>query len=103
MLDWKFFVLERPEPGPCEEPLCESREADILCDLCNKQCCKRHSYDWSYPTARGYDHPAQKIICVDCANSLRDGENNYDDTGQRDSDPGRLRRRDGIAWEALRF
>lgn len=99
----KYFVLERPELGPCEETGCESTEADILCDLCNKQCCKRHSYEWSYPNARGYDHPAQKIICGDCANGLRGTDERLMETGGADEDPGRLRRRDGIAWEALRF
>lgn len=103
MQDFKYFVLQRPEPAPCQMAGCESQEADILCDLCNIQACKRHSFEWSYPNARGYNHPPQKIICAECANSLKDTDTRLVESGDADEDPGRLRRRDGIAWEALRF
>lgn len=100
---WKYFYLERPEEGMCEIKGCSREDADILCDLCNAQCCPMHSYDWTYPTSRGYDHPPQKIICINCANQLKETDGGLVETGGADDDPGRLRRRDGIAWEALRF
>lgn len=98
-----FYELLRPAPGACEIQGCDSQEADILCDLCNTQACKKHSFEWSYPNSRGYDHPAQKIICVNCSNQLKDTDQTLQAQGEADEDPGRLRRRDGIAWEALRF
>lgn len=98
----RMFILPRPEPGDCEMPGAHSGNGDVLCDLCNIMACKAHSYEWTYPTARGYNHPPQKIICGACLLSLRQSDEDLATKEQADEDPGRIRRRDSNIWEPLR-